>query len=125
MGSCGSESEKRVRDGGRLWWKGKITSPIPEKKGGESEKKELGREVDTFPKKKKKKNASKRWHCYRPVRPSLTLLRNPLRTLAALTDNERGILICFSNITAGGDRKGVKGWTRRGEDEMVPTLLLL
>lgn len=55
MGSCGSESEKRVRDGGRLWWKGKITSPIPEKKGGESEKKELGRKVDTFPKKKKKK----------------------------------------------------------------------
>lgn len=53
MGSCGSESEKRVRDGGRLWWKGKITSPIPEKKGGESEKKELGRKVDTFPKKKK------------------------------------------------------------------------
>lgn len=55
MGSCGSESEKRVRDGGRLWWKGKITSPIPEKKGGESEKRELARKVDTFPKKKKKK----------------------------------------------------------------------
>lgn len=83
-----------------------------------------GKWID-FPKKKKKKKASKRWHCYSPVGPSLTLLRNPLRTLAALTDNERGIRICFSNITAGGDRKRVKGWTRRGEDEMVPTLLLL
>lgn len=39
----------------------------------------------------------------------LTLLRNPLRTLAALTDNERGILICFSNITAGGDRNRAGG----------------
>lgn len=29
----------------------------------------------------------------------VTLLRKPLRTLAALTDNDRGILICFSNIT--------------------------
>lgn len=44
----------------------------------------------------------------------LTLLRNPLRTLAALTDNERGILICFSNITAGGDRnRGGGGWGGR------------
>lgn len=42
----------------------------------------------------------------------LTLLRNPLRTLAALTDNERGIRICFSNITAGGGQKegGGGGW---------------
>lgn len=38
---------------------------------------------------------------YEPVWPLLTLLRNPLRTLAALTDNERGILICFSNMTVG------------------------
>lgn len=55
LGSCGSECEKRMRDSGRLWWKGKITSPIPEKKGGESEKRELARKVDTFPPPKKKK----------------------------------------------------------------------
>lgn len=40
-----------------------------------------------------------------PSNPPLTLLRNPLRTLAALTDNERGIRICFSNITAGRGRE--------------------
>lgn len=50
-----------------------------------------------------------------PAWPLLTLLRNPLRTLAALTDNERGIRICFSNMTAEGERKREeeeKGWDR-------------
>jgi hypothetical protein len=31
----------------------------------------------------------------------LTLLRNPLRTLAAFTDRDLGILIGFSRITGG------------------------
>ena len=38
----------------------------------------------------------------------LTLLRNPLRTLAAFTDRDLGILIGFSRITGGRERERVK-----------------
>lgn len=49
------------------------------------------------------------------VWPWRTLLRNPLRTLAALTDSERGIRICFSNITAGSEE-------RKWDSEIRPVL---
>lgn len=38
-----------------------------------------------------------------------TLLRNPFSTLAALTDNDLGILICFSKMTANEEEKKMNG----------------
>lgn len=62
--------------------------------------------------------------CYGQKSGLLTLLRNPLRTLAALTDNERGILICFSNITAGDRQKKGLGEHFNVKMTLVPELML-
>lgn len=71
LGSCGRECERKVRDSGRWWWKNKITSPIPNKKGGEIEKKEFAGSV--YKKGKKTRIKRKRWPCLRLIQACVTL----------------------------------------------------
>lgn len=54
-----------------------------------------------------------------------TLLRNPFSTLAALTDNDLGILICFSKITANEEEKKWMGYTERHWKHFLKHVCLL